>query len=326
MISRERVLASIAHQKPDRVPLNIWMYREDVQKKVIQKYGNLDNFFDSLHVDMFTAWTHEPRKDNFKDKIYNATQLLDVPFRDPNEQEIYKRINLGLMPAGVKEVVSHHKEEKGRAVFVQIVGPYESAQSFLGTENTLLEMALHKEEMKLFFRRSCLWWAQVAENCIDLGVDVIHISDDWGQNKVLLFSPRDWWDMIYPNVRIIVDTAKKRKVPVSLHSDGYIDDVVDGVLRLGINVLHPVQESAGMDQLKLKQEYGDRLTIYGGLDITELLPKGTEEEIKKAVRSKMLNLKPNGGFIFCSSHTIQPDTTLERVNLAYQIAFKESWY
>jgi len=55
MISRERVLASIAHQKLDRVPLNIWMYREDVQKKVIQKYGDLDNFFDSLHIDMFTA-------------------------------------------------------------------------------------------------------------------------------------------------------------------------------------------------------------------------------------------------------------------------------
>jgi len=56
------------------------------------------------------------------------------------------------------------------------------------------------------------------------------------------------------------------------------------------------------------------------------LPIGIEEEIKEAVSSKMLNLKHNGGFIFCSSHTIQPDTTLEKVNLAYRIAFKESWY
>ena len=95
---------------------------------------------------------------------------------------------------------------------------------------------------------------------------------------------------------------------------------------MGIDVVHPIQVSAGMDPEKIKREFGDRLALYGTLDITHTLPSGTLAEIEREVKNRMDTLKPGGGFIFCSTHTIQPDTPLEKVEYAYDVAFEHGWY
>jgi len=54
------------------------------------------------------------------------------------------------------------------------------------------------------------WSARYAENCLELGVDVIHISDDWGMNNAMLFSPKTWWELVYPAEKIICGAVLKR--------------------------------------------------------------------------------------------------------------------
>ena len=81
-----------------------------------------------------------------------------------------------------------------------------------------------------------------------------------------------------------------------------------------------------MDQVSVKERYGDKLTIYGGLDIRSVLPRATDELIVSIVKAKMAALKHGGGFIFCTSHTVQPDTDLANVELAYRIARTEGQY
>jgi uroporphyrinogen decarboxylase len=193
-------------------------------------------------------------------------------------------------------------------------------------ENLLCEMVLNPEKVKKLFEKIAAWSCVYVDNSIDLGIDVPHISDDWGQNNALLFSPKMWWELVYPSDAMIVERAKRRCMFVSLHSDGYIFDVLDGVVKMGIDVVHPIQVSAGMDPLRVKREYGDQLTLYGTLDITHTLPSGTLWDIESEVKNRMATLKPGGGFIFCSTHTIQPDTPLEKVEYAYDVAYENSWY
>jgi len=322
MTSKERVLATIHHQEPDRVPLDVWMYREDVQKKVIEKWGSLDEFYEALNTDMFLAYT--PSANSFSRKFGSIDEILDLKFRNPDEERLYTGVNQGLLECGVKEAVKKYGNEK--AIFGEVIGVLENAQSFLGIENLLMEMALHKKKVKELFQRLSAWSAKVAENVIDLGVDVLQISDDWGENKKLLFSPKDWWELIYLNIKKIADVGKKKGLPISLHSDGCIWEVMDGIIKMGINVIHPVQASAGMDHAKFKEKYGNKLCLYGGLDITHTLPYGTEEEIINEVKREMEILKPGGGFIFCSAHAIQPDTDLSKVQTAYKSALMYGKY
>jgi uroporphyrinogen decarboxylase len=319
MTSKERVLTSIRHEEPDRVPLNIWMYRDDVRGEVVRRYGSIDAFYDRLRIDMVTAfppsllikgpeetdWTHH----------YSVDEAIELPFLDPNDPSLY---------APIKADVEHYGPE--RAVFCQTQGVFEGAFVLCGMENLLCEMMINPEKVKALFEKIAVWSCTYVDITLDLGIDVPHISDDWGQNNALLFNPRLWWELVYPADAMIVERAKRRCEFVSLHSDGYIADVLDGVVKMGIDVLHPIQVSAGMDPLKVKRAYGDKLTLYGTLDITHTLPSGTQKEIEDEVKSRMETLKPGGGFIFCSTHTIQPDTPLENVEYAYDVAYEHSWY
>ena len=86
-----------------------------------------------------------------------------------------------------------------------------------------------------------------------------------------------------------------------------------------------VYQLSGMDQLEIKKQFGDEITIHGGLDI-RLLPNMSEEQVEEYVRKKMQDLKAGGGFIFNTSHTIQPDTPLEVVERAYKAAQQYGQY
>jgi uroporphyrinogen decarboxylase len=193
-------------------------------------------------------------------------------------------------------------------------------------EELLPAMVLEREKVDELFRKIADWSCVYVNNILDIGIDVPHISDDWGQNNSLLISPTLWWEMVYQHDKEIVDTAKRRCKYVSLHSDGYVYDVLEGVVQMGIDAIHPIQVSAGMDPVKVKERFGKRLTLYGTLDITHTLPFGTDEEIEREVKERMSTLKDGGGFIFCSTHTIQPDTPLEKVEFAYRIAHEFGRY
>jgi uroporphyrinogen decarboxylase len=90
--------------------------------------------------------------------------------------------------------------------------------------------------------------------------------------------------------------------------------------------MHPFQQSAGMDLKDVKENWGDKLTIHGGLELRYYLSRAPEDELVKHVKDNMLTCKPGGGFIFNTEHTVQPDTSLKRVELAYRTALETSWY
>ncbi len=314
MLGRERAFAALNHKESDRVPRYIWMFRDDVQAKVRERYGSLEAFYDMLDIDVFQAF---PSKGMLPRGAQSIDDAIEMEFVDPNDEAIY---------ASIKRDVAYHKEQKGRAIFCQTPGVFESTNGILGIQNSLLQLGLQPAKCKLLYEKIAKWAAVYACNALDVGVDVVHISDDWGQNNRLMMSPEQWWELVYPTERITVGAARKHGGYVSLHCDGYFYNVLDGLVQMGVQCVHPVQQSAGMDIHKFKAEYGDKLTLYGGLDIRHTLPRGTLEELADEVRDIMRTLKPGGGFIFCTAHTVQPDTTLDRVEFVYRIVDEEGWY
>ena len=104
-----------------------------------------------------------------------------------------------------------------------------------------------------------------------------------------------------------------------LHSDGYIMQVMDEVVEMGFQALHPIQESAGMDPQTIKQDYGDKLVIYGSLDVVDGLYAYQGEELDAYISRCFDIYGPGGGFIYCTGHFVQPDIPPERLLRAYRL-------
>ena len=335
MISRERVFESMAHRESDRAPLYLWVFgQKAVVADIEARHGTFDAFCDLLQLDVCQTFPSKgllPRPVKRSASVEVDTpygrgrhggemalqDALDAPFTDPDDEAIYDRI---------RREVAHHKGACGRAIFLQTPGVFEAANGLIGLAPNLEAMSLEPDRVRRLYEKIARWNHRYIENAVEIGVDVIHVSDDWGMNDAMLFSPRMWWDLVYPAEKVTTDFARGLGVPLSLHCDGYLMDVMDGVVDLGFQVLHPVQASAGMDPIKVKKTYGDRLTMYGGLDVRTVLGRGDSEGVQDEVRRVMRALKPGGGFIFCTSHMVQPGTPIEEVEMAYQVALEESWY
>jgi len=331
MTSRERVLRTMCGERADRVPLNVFAgWNPGVRERVNAKYGDIDAFCRQHHIDIVTGVL--PRFPFGRPQEHGRELMLEdylamAPV-DPAAPGLLDQRCDGDLFLSVNEALAYHRQNL--AVFVHVWGVFELSQFLFernnrpGTEPALINMIAEKEKTRRLYHRLAEWSAAAAASAIRAGADVIELSDDWGQQNTMLFSPQLWWELIYPATKIIVDTARQYGVPVLLHSDGDITLVLDGVRQLGIRGLHPVQESAGMSYAKTRQILGKEVCLMGGLDIVTALPKMTAEEIRAEVKRVFGRLKESGPFIFSGSHMFQDDAPLAVIEAAYEAAYESA--
>jgi uroporphyrinogen decarboxylase len=147
---------------------------------------------------------------------------------------------------------------------------------------------------------------------------MIHVSDDWGGQENLLFSPRTWWTLIHPYHKVTCDAVKARGAFLSLHTDGNITSVLDGVVDLGYDVVHPYQESAGMSYDLYQQRYADRFILMGGLDVQTTIGFGKRDFLAAEIKRVLTRFR-DGGLLYCTSHFIQDHCSVEELAFAYDL-------
>jgi len=313
MLPRERVIQTIRHQNPDRVPVYAWV-RANLEPQISERFGSVEAFedhyeFDFAHLFGGPACYAEGAFDRFAGQPVTPRDLLDVPMADPDELEPY---------ASISEAVAHHKDRRGRFVYVQTPGIFEANNGVFGIENHLMYLALYPEDLHRVYRRQAEWNRAFACNCLDIGVDMVHNSDDWGSQNALLFSPQTWWELIYPYHKITCDAVKARGAFVSLHCDGNFSSVIEGVLQLGYDVVHPWQESAGMNLSLYKDQYRDKITVMGGLDVQTTIGFGKTDFLRDEIL-RVLSMFRDGGLLYCTTHFIQDHCTIEELVFAYDL-------
>jgi uroporphyrinogen decarboxylase len=190
----------------------------------------------------------------------------------------------------------------------------------MGIENCWRNLAGDPALMMAWFDRYADWLCGLAENVKAAGVDMITISDDWGSNQTMLFSPRMWRRMIRPYAERVAQHARNLGLYVILHSDGYIMQIMDDIVEMGYHVIHPIQETSGMDPHTVKTSYGDKLIIYGSLDVVEGLRVFDGEALEQYIHDRFVVYAPGGGFIFNTGHMVQPDVQPKRLLHAYTVA------
>ena len=317
MLPRERVIAVIEHRLPDRMPVYAWL-RANLEKEITARFGSVEAFEDKYEFDFAHLFGGPNAYPDLKplraanNGVIEPGQLLEIKLTDPDNLAAYQKIKNG---------VTHHKEQRGRFVYVQTPGIFEELNGVFGIQNHLMYLALYEEELHEVYRRQAEWNRAFANNCLDLGVDMIHVSDDWGSQNSLLFKPATWRKLIYPYHKITCDAVKRRKGYLSLHSDGNVNSVLDGIAELGYNVVHPYQESAGMDFKHYQTHYADKFVLMGGLDIQTTLGFGDYPKLESDIR-RITSQFRDGGMLLCTSHFVQDHCTMDELTFAYDLIYQ----
>lgn len=160
-------------------------------------------------------------------------------------------------------------------------------------------------------------------------VDLICMGEDLGTQLAPFMSIDDYRTFCKPYQRRWIDAAKRAapNARLVLHSCGAVRDYIPDFIEIGVDVLNPIQpKAAGMDAFGIKRDFGDALSFIGGFDIQELLPFGTEAEIRDGAKRLIDAMGPGGGFIFSPSHQILPEVKPENVIAMYDGALEFGKY
>lgn len=152
----------------------------------------------------------------------------------------------------------------------------------------------------------------------DFHSEAIFVPEDIAFKTGTIFLPDFLKREFFPRLKGIVDAYHQRGIKVIFHSDGNLCEVMDELMDCEIDALNPLETAAEMDIGKLRKRYPE-LVLIGGIDCSELLPKGTPEKIRKTVRESIDKAKY--GYFVGSSSEIHNGVPLKNALAMFEEVF-----
>ena len=318
MNSTERVRNAILGKPVDRQPIYGWVFA-NLEEQITEKWGSVAAFedhyeFDAAHIfggpRVFKKDVLEKIREEYGEVSPDVLLEHDY-YLPPKTEETFEHI---------KKSIAHHKE-RGRFCYMQTPGFFECFNTAFGIEDQLAWLLMYPDEMAELYRRHADWVIQCADQSIDAGADMIHLSDDWGSQKDLMFSPEIWWELIYPNMKKVVDHVHSRGVLASLHSDGCIAKVLDGIVDIGLDLIHPWQENANMPYELYLEKYQDKFATLGGVCVQSTLGIVGQYKLESEIR-RVFNTLKGKRWVCCTSHFVQDHCSMEDLEFAFDLIYK----
>jgi uroporphyrinogen decarboxylase len=259
-------------------------------------------------------------------EVYQPTfnrDALEFPINTPEEALAFK------MP-DVHAPGRYDKEELTRTIrayhdagyFVQgtCLGAWKDIYYYLTSmDNILRWMMLEPEAARACFDMIGNFSIESARVLLDCGVDCLFTGSDLGSGQGLLFSPALFYEYVFPWLKTLAGMAHARGAYLHLHSHGHIQDIMDGLIEAGVDIVNPIGPSDHNDLDYFKKKWGGRIVIHGGMSTK--ISFMNEDEIRRHVREVMAIGRRGGRFIPRTESGIPP-MSLEKA-LVYLNALKE---
>ncbi|MBM3187230.1 MAG: hypothetical protein FJZ90_00730 [Chloroflexi bacterium] len=314
MTSRERVLAALRREEPDRVPYcELAVDRALAQQ--LMGWGGPPHQPTSLERNVYSV--EEAKALAARLQLDNISYVLRAPVyahrvegKDGRlfygEGMIRSEADLAMLELPDPYDDALYAEAEG---FVRQKGDYACVfVTRIGIFPTLLSMGMEAFSIALYENRSfvetvldlyCDWMYVVAERVCQLGFDVFFSTDDMAFKTAPFFSPQVFRELVLPRYQKV---APKITLPWAIHTDGNILPFLDDLISLGIAGLHPIEKGA-MDIRAIKRDYGDRLCLLGNVDLN-ILGAGTPQDVDDEVRELIRDVAPGGGYIVTSGNSL----------------------
>ena len=226
--------------------------------------------------------------------------------------------NIGRI-SGIREKIKYYRENTDCAVVLYIVGGFVTiSQRLRGFEGWLEDILLEPELIGELLDHTLEYQQKLAEAAMEAAnydFDIVHFGDDLGTQNGLMISPESYRKIIKPRQAKLFATVKeKSNAKILYHSCGSNIEIFEDLIEIGMDAYNPVQyKTRGMDCEILKKRFGDRVTFWGGIDTSRVLPSGTTNEVNEEVHKVIKIFSPNGGYVLNPVHNIQPDVPPENV-------------
>ncbi|MFZ5879634.1 MAG: uroporphyrinogen decarboxylase family protein [Chloroflexota bacterium] len=380
MTSRERVLAVLNHETPDRVPIvlgpsnatgvKMGTYRRIKELIGVQsedryiydwpELGTADMdeaTLDRLHSDvrgvldlepasvMERNRQREPHSPHFNSwgggaiesepgswfpgihPLENATTLEELEAHAWPDMDDPTRV--AHVSARAKQLADEN--QYGIVATPWLLFPLERAFEMQRMDKFLMNMVKHPDFARALLEKNASMcktlMGHFLRECGD-NIDIIKIGDDLGMNTSLLMSPKMYRAILKPiHADYIAFIKQHTKAKLMFHTDGDILPLIPDFIEMGVDILNPIQTSAGKmsDLQALKTQFGKDIVFCGAIDNLQILPFGTPQQVRDEVKRVISVLGEGGGYMLGAVHTVMNDVPAENV-LAMVDAVEEFGY
>jgi uroporphyrinogen decarboxylase len=140
--------------------------------------------------------------------------------------------------------------------------------------------------------------------------DSLWFFEDMGFKEKPFMSPAMYREIIMPEHKRTFDYSHSRGLPVIVHSCGYVEDLIPGLIEAGMDCLQAMEVKAGMDLHRIKRNYGDKIALMGGLDI-RILEENNIEQLDRYLETILPEAVKGGGYILHTDHSIPTSVKYE---------------
>lgn len=330
----ERVHRAIAFEQPDKVPLEI-----HYDMKTLQKYGAQVSGLMEKYPNHFLTVSYTPPR-TFKGSSFahilggtdewgvvwtrdvnQGIRVVGHPLENWDSLDDYSFPEIGAEGRFdlAEKTLKAHQHDKERRFVVGLVWFtfYERLWFLRGFNNCIMDIMRRDKRLQDLADRLMDFNMEAIKRTMELDVDAVFFSDDYGHQKGLIFPLATWRDFFLPRWETMFSAVHKKGAHTMLHSCGHIEPIIPHLIDADLDVLNPVQPQA-MNVDVLGQKYRGRLCFFGGVDVQGTLPRGTEQDVEEEVKHLIWSLgDENGGYIGGTSHTILCDTPMENIQAMY---------
>ena len=342
MTGIERMTNLLKHQPVDRIGLyeHFWSdtHREWESAGAVKAEDSFDDLFG---YDMSESWALNLTADiDFKPQVLEETEdtvlMLDgngamlrrhkkhdatpehVGYKIQTREDWEEQIKPLLVPdprrinfEGYRNMKAHCRE-KNRFFVLSGINVFEAIHPLIGHVNFLMSMALDPE-----------WVEDMVKTYTDLILglqeilfekegmpDGIWYYEDMGYKGSPFMSPDMYNELIKPGHQRTFAHAHARKLPVIVHSCGFVEPLLPGMIDAGMDMLQVIEVKAGMDLLRIHKNYGEKIGLMGGIDVRALYSNNFET-IDRELESKIPFVKQGFAYALHSDHSIPCTVNIE---------------
>jgi len=352
MNSSERVKLALQHREPDRVPIHDspWQATVDRWRREGLPSGVSPADYFGFELTGFRADTTPqfPVEVLSEDDEYivernsfggvrknhrdhsTTPMIIDYPCKT---REDWEKIKQRLKPSDyrvnwVTDLQCFYRERsRGKFITYNVAVGYDKIQSYVASERLLKAIIMEPEWVKDMYWTDANLAMEMCERMMRGGFkfDGAFLYCDLGYRRGLFFSPKHFEEQLHPVFKELCRYFHSHGMYVLLHCCGNVKDLIPYFIEEGIDCLQPLEVKAGMNLIELKEEYGDKISFMGGIDV-RLMALDDPKPIEREIKEKITVAKEGGGYIYHSDHSVPKNVSFQQYKRVIELVKKYGTY
>lgn len=354
MNHRERVLTTLAHREPDRVPrfasltpgvleefkrqtsqenpsaywdwdmAGVGFRRPDPLPDLYALYGR---YYQDRDCEWFLDW-HKP---DFPPEWGVATRPahfyhLSAPLSPMVNFTSVDELNDYPFPDYIRDWRHDHLEEEvrrlkdeGYPVDAHVGWIFQTAWTLRSEVKLFADFYDNPEFADALLTRITNIRIAQAVRLAEAGVDSISLNDDIGSQKSMIISPAMWRKWLKPRLAALIQAIRRvnPKIHFRYHSDGWFVPVIPDMIEIGVTSLRTVQPEC-MDVFEIKRCFGKEMCLEGTIGLQGELMHGTPDDMRRVIKAQCEGLMPGGGWMASPANGVTPDVPWENLAAMFE--------